>query len=781
MVEVGTVPQLGSSLPAELTGFVGRRQDRVDVRRLLSSARLVTLTGFGGVGKTRLALRAAEELARLFRDGVWFVPFADLSDPALVAETTAAALGIEDRAARMDDSRLAEHLRHRELLLVFDNCEHLIDACASVAELLLRKCPRVHILATSREPLRVHGEAVRPVLPLPIPSRLEGASAAVETYESVELLVQRASQVAPGFVIDDDNRADIVEICRHLDGIPLALELAAVRLRAMVPAELLHELRRHWRLLDVGIRAAPDRHQTMTACLDWSHSLCDADEQELWARLSVFVGGVEMDAIHDIATRAPDGLPPDRVVHLVQSLVDKSILIAEPGQDRMRYRMLEVIRLFGTASLDESGRLLEFRRRHRDWYSETLSRFDAQWMSPQQAQRMRRVRREDANIRAALRFCWREAGEAVTGLNMAARLRKYSMAYGWFSEDRLWLQRLLAKVPEPGAVRFGGLHAACWLAVLQGDREAAADLLLECRELALELDDSARTRAEQLAGWHELFLGDLAASVRHLQEAVDGFGALGWLDEQADTLVLLGMAHGFAGKLTEADDDYAECLRICADGANPWARSYALQWGGLIAHERGDGERALAWEKESLRLKREIQERLGVALCLEALASIHCETDAGRATTMLGAGAALLKSLGTTLEALPGLHSYHETSEAKLRAVLEDPEFVEAFEQGASMPVEAAIAFALEERSTGSTSRSTDGDGFTSAKLTRREREIARLIADGLSNKDIASSLVISTRTAESHVEHILVKLGFTSRTQIAAWVSKQTDAGETP
>jgi predicted ATPase/DNA-binding NarL/FixJ family response regulator len=778
MVEAGAVTRLGSSLPAELTGFVGRRQDRVDVRRLLSSARLVTLTGFGGVGKTRLALRAAEELGRLYGDGVWFVPFADLADPALVAETTAAALGIEDRAARMDDARLAEHLRHRELLLVFDNCEHLVDACAGLAELLLRTCPRVHILATSREPLRVHGEAVRPVLPLPVPSRLEGASAAVEAYESVQLLVERAGQVAPGFVINDDNRADIVEICRHLDGIPLALELAAVRLRAMVPAELLHELRRHWRFLDVGIRAAPDRHQTMTACLDWSHSLCEPDEQELWARLSVFVGGVEADAIHDIATQAPAGLPPERVVHLVQSLVDKSILVAEPGPDRMRYRMLEVIRLFGTARLDEAGRLLDLRRSHRDWYAEMLTRYDGQWMSAQQAEQMRRVRREDANIRTALRFCWRQDGEAVTGLEMAARLRKYSMAYGWLTEDRLWLQRLLTKVPDPSAARFGGLYAACWLAVLQGDREAAADLLAQCRELAPELDDSARTRAEQVAGWHELFVGDLAASVPHLQAAVEGFGALGWLDEQADTLVLLGMAHGFAGELAHADDNYAECLRICADGANPWARSYALQWGGLVAHERGDREQGLAWETESLRLKREIQERLGVALCLEALAWMHCDTDAAKAATMLGAGAALLKSLGTTPEALPGLQSYHDASEARLRVVLDDASFVEAFERGASMPVEVAIAFALDETSAAVTSGSTESDGYTSAKLTRRESEIARLIADGLSNKEIATRLVISTRTAESHVEHILVKLGFTSRTQVAAWVAKQAEAG---
>jgi predicted ATPase/DNA-binding CsgD family transcriptional regulator len=779
MRQAGVLPRADSTLPAQLTGFVGRRQEQAEVRRLVSSSRLVTLTGFGGLGKTRLALQVAGELSRVYRDGVWFVPFADLSDPALVADAAAAALGIQDHSSRLDGHRLSEHLRHRELLLVFDNCEHLIDACAALAELLLRGCPRLHILATSREPLRVDGESVRPVLPLPTPSPMNGTLEEAEGCESVQLLVERARQVAPGFAVNEENRADIIEVCRQLDGIPLALELVAVRLRAMSPSELLQELRRHWQLLDVGIRAAPDRHQTMTACLEWSNALCEPEERELWARLSVFVGGMEMDAIQYLAAQGPDALPPDRVVQVVYALVDKSILISEPGHDRMRYRMLEIVRLFGAAHLDESGYTLAMRKRHRDWYAEMLARFDERWMSPQQIEVMRRVRREEANIRAALRFCWRETGEAAAGLDMAARLRKYSTAYGWFREDRLWLHRLLPKVPDPTAVRLGGLHAACWLAVLQGDREAAAGLLAECSELAARLDNPATSRAEQLAGWHELFLGDLSASVQHLQRAVDGFRAVGWSEEQAESLVLLGMAHGFAGELTQAAEAYAECLRICG-GASPWARSYALQWGGLVAYQQGDHEKALAWEKESLELKRDMQERLGVALCLEALAWIEGDRAPRRASTMLGAGAALLRNMGSSPEALPGLFTYHEGSQAKLRGALTERQFVEAFERGASMPIDAAIAFALDESSPAPPAPGSTGDDvFASSKLTPREREVARLIADGLSNKDIASSLVISSRTAEGHVEHILVKLGFASRGQIAAWVSKHSDVTE--
>lgn len=739
----------------------------------MSSSRLITLTGFGGIGKTRLALRVAGELSRLYADGVCFVPFGDLSDPHLVPDTVAAALGLQDHASNFDAPRLAERLRERDLLLVFDNCEHLVDACASLAGVLLRLCPRLHILATSREPLRIQGEAVYPVLPLAVPSRVEGALAGVEAYESVQLLVERASQAAPGFVMSDQNTAAIVEICRLLDGIPLALELAAVRLRAMSPAELLHELRTHWHSLDVGIRAAPDRHRTMTACLSWSHALCEPDEQAFWALLSVFAGGVEMDAIQFIASGSTDPLSPDRVAHVVESLVDKSILIAEQGEVRTRYRMLEVIRRFGAARLEDAGFLSEVHARHRDWAAAMLTRCDEQWMSEQQLAGMTRVRCEVANIRAALQFCLLEPGQAAVGLDIAARLRKYSMAYGWFSEDRLWLSRLLPEVREPLSVRLDGAHAACWLAVLQGDREAAGTLLAEVRNLATRLDEPAPSRAAQLAGWHDLFLGDLSSAVEHLQQAVEGFGTSGWSAELAETFVLLGMAHGFAGDHDQAADAHDEALRLCADGVNVWARSYALQWGGLVAWEKGEREKALAWEKESLKLKRQMQERLGVALCLESLAWIESGHDARRATIMLGAAVSLFTAIGTSPAALPGLLAYHEASEARVKDSLGEVGFKKDFDRGAAMTVDVAIAFALDEELQTATTRQGE---LGPADLTRREREIALLIAEGLSNRDIASRLVISKRTAEGHVEHILTKLGFTSRTQVATWVASQVD-----
>jgi predicted ATPase len=253
------------SLPAELTAFVGRRHDRAEVRRLLSESRLVTLTGLGGVGKTRLALQVATELQRATPDGVWFVPLAELSDPGLIADATAAVLGIQDRSGQFGVTRLAEYLKPRELLLVLDNCEHLVDDCAVLADTLLRTCPQLRILATSREPMRIAGETVLPVTPLSVPPAAH--QGALNEYESVRLFVERASQVIPGFSVDEENRAAVLGICEHLEGIPLALELAAVRLRAMSPSELLEGLREHWLLLDIGSRSAPERHRTMSACI----------------------------------------------------------------------------------------------------------------------------------------------------------------------------------------------------------------------------------------------------------------------------------------------------------------------------------------------------------------------------------------------------------------------------------------------------------------------------------------------------------------------------------
>lgn len=762
MSQAAILPGSGPGLPTEVTAFVGRRHDRARVRQLLSDSRLVTLTGFGGIGKTRLALRLAHELARIYRDGVCWVPLGDLSDPEFIAETTAAALGIHDLTARMGLDELVRHLRDRELLLVLDNCEHLIDESARLVSAVLAHCPGVHIVATSREALRVAGEAVHAVAPLSVHGSQPFSS------EAVRLLTERAGLAAPGFVVGEDNRSSILDLCRHLDGIPLALELAAVRLRAISPAELLDQLRLHRGLLDVETRGAPDRHRTMTACLEWSYELCTPQERGLWGALSLFSGGVEMDAIHYIAERFCD-VPPERVLGIVQSLVDKSILTRLAQGDVTRYEMLDVLRSFGMERLEVTGSLEQGRRHHRNWYAQLLASADVEWMSSSQIQVMRRLRREEANLRLALAFSVSEADETGVGLELAARLRTHAVAQGLFSEVRVWLDRLLGTVPQPSPLRLRGLRAACWLAAMQGDRATAETLLGECEQIAEGLGQPATWVADQVAGLCALFAGDPSTSVTRLSRALEGFTDDSRASDRAESLILLGEALAFTGDLTGAAEAHAECQKICASAGESWNRSYSLWHGGLVAWQQGDLARAVELEKESLRLKRSMGERLGVAACFEAFAWMAASVTPTRAGILLGAADVLWKSMGTSITALSGLVLLQHECREKLLEQLGVPALEGLLDQGRGMEVDEAIAYALEETPTGPPRPREDTGG---PKLTKREREIAELVAGGLSNKQIASRLVISPRTADTHVENILTKLGFTSRTQIATWLA---------
>lgn len=761
------------SLPTALTDFVGRRQDRADVRRLLTEARLVTLTGLGGVGKTRLALRVAADLQRAMQDGVCFVPLAELSSPELVPEATAAALGIHDSSSEFKMIRLTEYLRDRELLIVLDNCEHLIDDCAIIVDTLLRTCPGLRILATSREPLRIAGEVTRPVAPLSLPdSATEGA--AFQACEAVQLFVERVRQVAPGFDLDNGNRTAVLEICQHLEGIPLALELAATRMRAMSPAELLERLRDHWQLLDLGSRSAPERHRTMSACIEWSYAHCSPAERRLWERLSIFTGRVELDAVQHVAAGVDVTATPESTADLVQALVDKSILTVELFDGRTQFRMHEVLRQYGAARLAVTGSEVPTRHAMLSFYVELLGRIDEEWMGPGQVRWMRRLRREDANLRVTLEFACTEPGEAPLGLALAARLRKYAMANGAFTEVRYWLARLLSLVPEPDLLRLRGLRAACVLAALQGDRESGAALATEARAVATGLPPPAMWLADQAEGWHLMFAGDHAASVQSLERALATLEDGGNQRDIAETLTLLGMTHGFAGDLSDAAESHEKSLAICESVGESWCRSFSLWHLGLVVWAAGDLTRAIELEGRSLELKRLMDERLGLALCLEACAWMHTEGDPTRTATLLGAADRLWRIMATSLEVLPGLTPLRHGAEAAVRESLGADRFESSYADGERMDEAAAIACALVEKPT---SRSSAGPRpeVGHNPLTKREQEVAELVATGLTNQEIASRLVLSRRTVEGHVEHTLSKLGFTSRTQLAVWVSDQS------
>ena len=411
------------NLPAELTSFVGRRGEVAEVRRLLSRSRLITLTGVGGVGKTRLALRVATGLRRALRDGVWLVQLDQLRDEALVAQAVGGALGLQRRAGA-PEAVLAEYVADRRLLLVLDNCEHLVDAVAKLADQLLRAAPGLRVLATSRESLNIAGETVLPVPPLAAPDPGQPLTVAtLARFPAVALFAERAAQVAPGFSVTEANRAAVTGICRRLEGLPLAIELAAAQTRVLSPEQIQARLGDRLGLLTQGSRANPARQQTLRASIAWSYELCSEAERLLWARLSAFAGGFELDAAEGIC--ADDRLTAEDVLELLAALADKSVLIAEHGGGVVRYRLSETLREFGQECLQRAGEDTALRRRHRDWYEQLARQADTGWPSRQTADLTARLFREHANVRAAQDFCQAEPGEAEAGLRIALHVWRF--------------------------------------------------------------------------------------------------------------------------------------------------------------------------------------------------------------------------------------------------------------------------------------------------------------------------------------------------------------------
>ncbi|NKQ54217.1 LuxR family transcriptional regulator [Amycolatopsis sp. K13G38] len=759
-----------ATLPAELTSFVGRRNERAEIRRLLADARLVTLTGFGGVGKTRLALRVAQELRRAFTDGVWFVSLAGVNDPDWLPHAVSTALGLQGRSTRTAPGALVEYLRSRETLIVLDNCEHLIDTCAMLTDTLLRTCAHLRVLATSREPLRIRGETVHAVAPLTVPAR-GPAEATLHQYESVSLFVDRARAVQPSFTITENNRDAVAAVCRHLEGIPLALELAAVRLRAMSAAELASALADRQDLLTHGDRTAPDRQRTMAACIEWSFDLCSEAEREVWARTAVFSGGFELDAATAVCAgdRGEITLPD-----VLLDLVDKSVLSAETHDDRTRFRMLTPLRQRGLRELAELGLVSELRRRHRDFHVGLAEQAAAEWMSARQVEWIDRLRREQSNMQAALEFCFMEPGAAEPGLRMGASLLEYGLADGLFRVGRLWFDRLLPLAPEPTETRALALRTACWWAAMQGDLPAASRLLADGLDAASGLEPRVRTKLTQAEAFVAMFAGDLDRAIPLFTEALTGFRASGDHAQTAHTLALVQLAHTFAGDLEQALACHDECLAITEPVGECWSRAHSLWIAGLAHLAAGDLETATRLERDGLRLMSRMNERLGLGLCLEALAWIGAQRDAERAAMLLGAAQNHWEAIETSTEALPGLFVQHEHCLKMARSVLGDEPYQTAWDRGRALDAAAAIEYALTDRPPGKKDSAPPAAPGYGGPLTRREREIARLVATGLSNRDIAERLVISKRTAETHVANIMTKLGFTSRHQIIAFMAEQ-------
>ncbi|MGY1699764.1 ATP-binding protein [Geodermatophilus sp. SYSU D00766] len=753
-------------LPAERSSFVGRRAELAEVRRLLSGARLVTLVGPGGVGKTRLAVRAGTDLRRSFPDGVTLADLTAVADPARVGEQVARALDVRDVSGRWLPATVAEVVGDRQVLLVLDNCEHLRDACAVLVDTLLAACPGLLVLATSRVPLDVDGEAVLWVPPLGVPPR--DRPGAATPSEAVALLVQRATAAVPGLVLGPADDAALADVCRRLDGLPLAIELAAVRLRTLTPAELAGRLDDRFGLLRRSGTAVPERHRTLQATMEWSAELLTESDRVLWRRAAVFAGDVSLAAAEAVCS--DDVLPAGAVLDALDRLVAASLLEAVPGPGGRRFRMLETVRAYGRELLDAAGEAPAVQLRHAGWCARLVAAASAEFVEPGQVAAFDRLDAVHAELSAALDVYLAE--DAVRGLAMAADLWLYWAARGHLGEGRRRLQDLLAACPQPSGTRARGMVAAGFLALAATDPAAALPLLTRARELGEACGaPSVVASATQYLGQAALFDGDLAAADRLLREAAarhaaaDGrYEAFCWAD--------VGVAALLAGRDADAAEAFARSLAL-AERGDPWTRSHAL-WGlGLVRLGAGEAEEATALERSALGLMREVDDRSGTALCIEALSWAAAARGAWeRAARLGGAAEAVWRSIPADLPA-PLTRRREECTTAARRA-LGDRRWGALHREGAVLDRTGAVALALDERPAPSVTPAGAGP----SPLTARQQEVARLVAEGLTDRQIAARLVISPRTAESHVEQILARLGVRSRAEIAAWTAARAAVG---
>jgi predicted ATPase/DNA-binding CsgD family transcriptional regulator len=758
-----------SNLPADATKFIGRKTELAEARGIICAHRLVTLTGLGGVGKTRLALQMATRLQRHFPDGTVLIELAGVREPELVVHTVANAVGMLDLSEDNPDVALSRYLADKHMLLLLDNCEHLLGACGALCENLLRECPKLHILATSRELLGIAEETTWAIGPLSLPDADSTITPRdLARYDAISLFVDRARQSVPDFEITERNADTMVALCRWLDGLPLAIELAVVLLRSLSPQQLLDRLSSRYALL-ARERGEPVRQRTLWDCVEWSYELCSAEEQLLWKRLSVFAGGFELDAVEGVC--GGNGLEVSAVLFRLSGLVDKSIVIVDRGP---RFRMLETIREFGLTKLRDSGREAVLRNRHRAWYERMLQQADAEWLSPWQEYWLARLNSEHANISAALQYCLSEPRLTDSALNLAIRpWRFYWWAPGRVGEGRLWLDQAIAHATEGNAAYAKAVLLDAQLTAVQGDFDTAQSLLEEGCRIAERLDDPATTARSEYSRGHLAMWSDrdLDAAIKHYERAVTVPGWQSDLNQRAEGLLALVVCTGLIADEERANAYHQELLAITQPTGELRHRAHSLYGLGLCAWLRGNLRRATLLQQESIRLKQGIRDLQGIAFSLEALVCVAvAEDQVQRAATLLGAAELFWRAMGTSLSAFRPLYWRHVDCVQCCHAMLSRRQYDAAFKHGMSFTVDEAVAYALGESPRPAPTQ-PPADRVT---LTRREREVAELLTQGLTNRQIAESLVISPRTAECHVENILVKLGFTSRDQVATWVSAQ-------
>ena len=751
------------NLPVELTSFVGRRQGLAELKHALASTRLLTLTGAGGVGKTKLALRAGRESARQYPDGVWLVELAPIQEPELVVQAVFTALGLQDRSSRWAVSTLSDYLADKRLLLILDNCEHVHDAAAILAGTVLRACPDLRILATSRQALGVTGEVVVDVPTLALPEDGETSPEALLRSDAVALFVERASVVQHGFAVDAANAAAILSVCTHLDGIPLALELAAVRLNALGLDALDRGLSARLGALGTGDRSAAPRQQTLEGAIDWSYQLLSDHERLLWARLSVFAGGFELDAAQAVC--AGEGLEAEDIPDLVGSLVEKSVLKRRQGGTADRFRLLEPLRQFGLERLREAGAERRLRARHRDWVGELARAVAAE--DGHQVELFRRVRTERANLWAAIDFCLGDPSEAERGVGICSDLCAYWSAQGPISDIRRVIGALLESVPAATRPRARALRTAGFLTYVQNDYTLAGQMCAEATAVGRAIGDAdvvARSLALlSLVSWAEGRSDDAAAF------ADEALNLARSMHLRAATLHALD-ARGYAF-LGQGDFDAAiavagEGVDLSEELGETWIRAIMFRLLARASLGRGDLDEAAGFAQRSIAIERELDNRTGLAQTIALLASIEMTRgSAPRTATLLGASEAIFESIPSALTE-PYRDAQRRAADDARHALGEAP-YLTAYEAGLAMTRDEAVAYAVDARRPAARPAAPS---VSDGPLSRREMEVAGLVADGATNAQVAARLFISERTVESHLASIFNKLGVDTRLQVARW-----------
>jgi predicted ATPase/DNA-binding NarL/FixJ family response regulator len=805
---VWSLPQRSQPEPAlgniahEVNAFVGREAELDRLRDLHVQSRLLTLLGPSGVGKTRLAVRLQADVREGYPDGAWLVDLMPVADPALVPQAVGDVLGVHQRPGQPWLSELIRFLGPRRLLLLLDNCEHLVAACAELADGLLRACPNLRLLATSLQPLGAASETVWRVPPLSVPVLEADGPASVEASEAVRLFATRVRARLPDFAVDEHNARPVVEICRELDGLPLALELVAARVESLGLAAVAARLHDRFALAAGGSQQVPSRQRTLRAALEWSWSLLDENEQVLLRRLAVFVGGWTLDAAEAVC--GGEGSCNDAVVDVTGRLVSKSLVVADHDGLSVRYRLLESIRAHALGQLVAAGERDALQRQHAAHLVQVAERADL--LSVEQAPATV-LRPEEGNVRAALDWTI-ESGQVEMGLRLAAAAFPLWVYSGHYTEGLAWLDRLLA-MPAGVTVdsaRAAALTIGAQLSFMLGDftsalarGEAALDMqqvrgdergtslaLTMLGNASVARGDLARARAlyadaarrtRQAGGPMNVLipvqLGLIACElgdVEHARRLIAEIQAMG--EARGDPYPLAAVAL-FRGLLAAADGDASAAARTI-EHALALVRTHHNQQGivvaltslGHVRLDQGQSAAALAAFAEAIQLAHASGEHVRLLRALDGFARVIATTDADAAVRLAGATAVQRQALDIVPH--PSERRYLDGWLVHARRTLGPRAYPAAWNDGQASTLEQAVSLAETIVVTSLSASPTGG-------LSAREQEVARLLARGLTNKQIAAELVVSPGTVRTHVEHILAKLELHSRAQIAAWVSQQS------